>query len=70
MGKWISPLHDPESLINLVNSLVSTPVMQAFLLLSNQVSKLTSDLKLEDGVKTLLIMHAEAKIFELSLSDC
>ena len=44
-------ITDPESLINFVNSLVSTPVMQAFLLFNNQVSKLTSDLKLEDGVK-------------------
>ena len=42
--------------------------MQAFLLFNNQVSKLTSDLKLEDGVKTLLTTQAEAKIFELSLS--
>ena len=43
--------------------------MQAFLLFNNQVSKLTSDLKLEDGVKTLLTIQAEAKIFELSLSQ-
>ena len=42
--------------------------MQAFLLFNNQVSKLTSDLKLEGGVKTLLTTQAEAKIFELSLS--